>query len=319
LARSTPNDKLRLVSLLRRNGEVVSVTGDGANDGPALREADVGLSMGKYGTEVSKEASDIVILDDNFASIVNSVAWGRAIFQNIRKFLQVQLTVNVVALATVFSSALLGFGAPLTAVQLLWVNLIMDTLAALALGIEPPMKDVLQRRPHGRHAPLITRAMWFNILSMGLLMFIIMMLILNTDLIAPHADLARNTILFNVFVFLQIWNEMNCRSVGFDQNIFAGIARSKIFLIIIGASTLIQALIVQLGGGFFSTTPLSAGQWLISIALGALALPFGWLLRAIGRTLPARWFEENEKVVADGREQSVQPATTRKSAVTSGG
>jgi Ca2+-transporting ATPase len=145
---------------------------------------------------------------------------------------------------------------------------------------------------------------------MGLLMFIIMMLILNTSLIESQSDLVRNTMLFNVFVFLQIWNEINCRSVRFDQSIFAGVTKSKMFMIIIGASTLIQVLIVQFGGDFFSTTPLSMNQWLLSVAIGSLVLPFGWLLRLIGRVLPARWFEEkDEKVIVEEGGQTIQPAS----------
>eukprot|EP00193_Tetraselmis_chui_P001343 CAMPEP_0177757266 /NCGR_PEP_ID=MMETSP0491_2-20121128/3551_1 /TAXON_ID=63592 /ORGANISM="Tetraselmis chuii, Strain PLY429" /LENGTH=954 /DNA_ID=CAMNT_0019272905 /DNA_START=321 /DNA_END=3185 /DNA_ORIENTATION=+ len=164
LARSQPADKHRLVSLLRQQGEVVAVTGDGTNDAPALKEADVGLAMGICGTDVAKEASDIVILDDNFGSIIKAVQWGRCIFGNIRKFLQFQLTVNLVALTVAFAAAVTGRGIPLTVLQLLWVNLIMDSLAALALATENPTSDLLRQRPHGRRESLLTPYMKYHIL-----------------------------------------------------------------------------------------------------------------------------------------------------------
>jgi len=168
LVRSTPADKFRLVNCLRAAGEVVAVTGDGTNDAPALSAADVGLAMGITGTEVAKQAADIIILDDNFASIVKSVMWGRCVYDNIRKFLQFQLTVNVVALLVAFVGAVTDYGTPLTAIQLLWVNLIMDTMAALALGTEKPSLRLLNRKPYGKSGKLITWIMWRNILGHGL-------------------------------------------------------------------------------------------------------------------------------------------------------
>ena len=167
LARSSPSDKHSLVALLRSRGDVVAVTGDGTNDAPALREADVGLAMGVAGTEVAKEASDIIILDDDFASCVRVVRWGRAVYRNIQAFLQFQLTVNVAALLLNMVCALIGGEVPLTAVQLLWVNLIMDTMGALALATEPPRDSLMLRKPYGREEPIISNAMWRNILVMA--------------------------------------------------------------------------------------------------------------------------------------------------------
>lgn len=291
LARSKPLDKHRLVGVLRELGGVVAVTGDGTNDGPALRHADVGLSMGLCGSEVAKEASDIVLLDDNFSSIVRAVVWGRSIFENIRKFLQFQLTVNVAALAVAFLGALLGFGTPLTAVQLLWVNLIMDTLAALALGLEPPSDELLQRPPHGRSEPLISRSMWVSILAMAAVMFGVLMVVLNTEWVSGHGDPAHLTMVFNIFVLMQIFNEFNCRSTRFDQRALKGVLRSTWFLIIVAAITVAQVLIVQFGGEFFRTTPLDIAQWGICVAVGAIVLPVGMGLRWLGRRLPRRWLE----------------------------
>jgi calcium-translocating P-type ATPase len=167
LARASPMDKFRLVERLKYHEEVVAVTGDGTNDAAALKKADVGLAMGIAGTEVAKEASDIIILDDNFVSIVRSCMWGRNVYDNIRKFLQFQLTVNIVALITAFVGAVTKYGTPLTAVQLLWVNLIMDTMAALALGTEKPTPELLNRKPYGRNSALISRIMYRNIVGQG--------------------------------------------------------------------------------------------------------------------------------------------------------
>jgi Ca2+-transporting ATPase len=168
LARSSPEDKLTLVKLLKEAGHVVAVTGDGTNDGPALKESDVGLAMGIAGTEVAKEAADIIILDDNFSSIVKSVLWGRSVFNNIRKFLQFQLTVNTSALIICFIGAVVGMLEPLNVLQLLWVNLIMDTMGALALATETPSLALLDDPPHGHEEPLINRSMWRHIMVQGM-------------------------------------------------------------------------------------------------------------------------------------------------------
>ena len=284
LARSVPSDKHRLVSLLKGRGEVVAVTGDGTNDAPALRAADVGFSMGLAGTEVAKEASDIVLLDDNFKSIVSGIQWGRAIFENIRKFLQFQLTVNVVALSTAFLAALFGFGIPLNTVQLLWVNLIMDTMAALALATEPPSEELLRQPPHGRHAPLITRSMWTNILAMGAFMVAVLMVLLWTDIVVPSSAsaLVRNTFVFNTFVMMQVFNEVNARSTRFDRGVFTGIMRSPLFLGVVVATVAAQIVIIQYGGALFRTTPLTATQWMQSALIGSSVLLVGALIRWLG-------------------------------------
>lgn len=296
LARSVPSDKHRLVNLLKQRGDVVAVTGDGTNDAPALHTADVGFSMGLTGTEVAKEASDIVILDDNFASIVGGIQWGRSIFENIRKFLQFQLTVNVVALTTAFVAAVMGFGIPLNTVQLLWVNLIMDTMAALALATEPPGEELFHQPPHGRHAPLITRSMWIHILVMGLVMVGVLFAAMKTDWIVPagtsHGQAL--TFVFNAFVMMQIFNEINARSTRFDRGVFTRIGSSPLFIGVIVVTVIAQILIVQYGGGFFRTEPLGLDLWMRSVVIGASMLVVGALVRAIGRALPEDWLRDRE-------------------------
>eukprot|EP01083_Nonionella_stella_P003081 8757_1 len=226
LARSTPDDKERLVVWFMAHNEVVAVTGDGANDALALKEAHVGLAMGIQGTDVAKEAADIIIMDDNFASIVKTVMWGRSVYDNIRKFVQFQLTVNVVALTISLVGAIAGFETPLTAVQLLWVNLIMDTLAALALGTEAPTMELLNRRPYRRDCSLISPLMWRNVLCQSALQLTILALVLfpgdypvatdlfQIDIVGEKPNEKQLvTCLFNTFVWLQLFNEINSRKI----------------------------------------------------------------------------------------------------------
>ncbi len=287
LARALPDDKKRMAELLQATGDVVSMTGDGVNDAPALVTADVGFAMGS-GTKVAREASDIVIVDDNFVTIVRAIRWGRSVFENIRKFLQFQLTVNVVALTVAFLAALFNFGTPLTAVQLLWVNLIMDSLAALALALEPPTDELFDQPPHGREEPLISRTMWVNILAMGAYQFVLLMALLFTDAFGfadGESELYRNTILFNAFVFLQIFNFLNCRAVRFNRSPYKGIFQSTTFLVIVGIIVVLQVVIIFVGGAVFSTTPIAADAWALSIVVGATALAVGALIRAVGKNV----------------------------------
>jgi calcium-translocating P-type ATPase len=209
LARSSPTDKHTLVSMLQKMGEVVAVTGDGTNDAPALHKADIGLAMGIAGTEVAKESADVVILDDNFSTIVTVAKWGRSVYTNIQKFVQFQLTVNIVALILNFSSACLTGSAPLTAVQLLWVNLIMDTLGALALATERPYDELMKRKPVGRNDNFISNVMWRNIIGQAVYQLAVLAVLqymgkeilhLNDD----NRDELLNTMIFNAFVFCQV-------------------------------------------------------------------------------------------------------------------
>jgi len=302
LARSSPDDKRRLVELLMSLDEVVAVTGDGTNDAPALFKAHVGLSMNS-GTDVAKNAADIVIIDNNFASIVNSVKWGRCVFDNIRKFLQFQLTVNIVALGLAFIGAITKAGTPLTAVQLLWVNLIMDTMAALALGTERPTDSLLYRKPQGMRGKLITPLMWRNIIGQAVYQLgwlCAALYAVNLDTMAhlwlPNTKSSWNpnsgehilryptphyTFIFNIFVFMQAFNEINSRKVNLDLNVFDGFFSNPAFIIVLIITAIIQALIVQFGGLAFMTSGLDGILWGISIAISSSVLLWGLLIRLI--------------------------------------
>lgn len=311
-------------------GEVVGVTGDGTNDAPALRVADVGLSMGLSGTEVAKEASDIVIMDDNFASIVKAVLWGRGVFDNIRKFLQFQLTVNVVALTITFLSAVSGYDPPLNAVMMLWVNLIMDTMGALALGTEAPTPNLLVRRPYKRNASLISRTMWRNILVQSGYQIIVLVLLLlrANDVLAfegwwvhrPGASLPapiemgstrHMTLIFNAFVFCQIFNEFNARSLGDDVNILRGLEKNPVFIGIIFFTVVVQWVVVQFGGEFTKTAPLSAEEWRATVLLGMCAIPLGVAMRY----LPVSENPDDFGGTAESGFENVEPSGDAKQAL----
>jgi magnesium-transporting ATPase (P-type) len=265
-------------------GEVVGVTGDGTNDGPALKAADVGLSMGLSGTDVAKNASDIIIMDDKFSSIVKAVLWGRSVFDNIRKFLQFQLTVNVVALTITFLSALAGYKPPLNAVMMLWVNLIMDTMGALALGTEPPTLALLDRSPYRRDASLISRPMWRNILVQATYQLALLVFLLNKGPQMYNCEDGSShhfTILFNAFVFCQVFNEFNAREIGDKFDPLATLNKSPMFLFVIGFTVLAQWFIVEFGGEFTQTSPLTFSEWRSTIGFGAMSIPMGYFMRLI--------------------------------------
>uniref|UniRef100_A0A8C7YG58 Calcium-transporting ATPase n=1 Tax=Oryzias sinensis TaxID=183150 RepID=A0A8C7YG58_9TELE len=291
LARSSPTDKHTLVkgiidSTVGETRQVVAVTGDGTNDGPALKKADVGFAMGIAGTDVAKEASDIILTDDNFTSIVKAVMWGRNVYDSISKFLQFQLTVNVVAVIVAFTGACITQDSPLKAVQMLWVNLIMDTLASLALATEPPTESLLLRRPYGRDKPLISRTMMKNILGHAVFQLIIIFTLLFAGEVLFDIDSGRNaplhsppsehyTIVFNVFVMMQLFNEINARKIHGERNVFEGIYRNPIFCSVVLGTFALQIIIVQFGGKPFSCTALTIDQWLWCIFIGIGELLWG--------------------------------------------
>ncbi|ETO34560.1 hypothetical protein RFI_02534 [Reticulomyxa filosa] len=277
LARSKPQDKEALVQWYKEfNSDVVAVTGDGANDALALTKADVGLSMGIQGTDVAKEASDIIIMDDNFASIVKTVMWGRSVYDNIRKFVQFQATVNVVALSISLIAAFWkDFANPLTAVQLLWVNLIMDTMAALALATEPPSIRLLQRNPYTKDASLISQLLWRFIFGNALTALLITLfkaedwnIVGTSKRNSDNQNKELLTLVFNLFVWMQVFNELNARRVQNEWNVFSGIFENAYFVGIVTVTVALQILIIFVGGDFTSTVPLGWKGWIYSVGIG---------------------------------------------------
>ncbi|KAM9076724.1 plasma membrane calcium-transporting ATPase 2 isoform X2 [Eschrichtius robustus] len=297
LARSSPTDKHTLVkgiidSTHTEQRQVVAVTGDGTNDGPALKKADVGFAMGIAGTDVAKEASDIILTDDNFSSIVKAVMWGRNVYDSISKFLQFQLTVNVVAVIVAFTGACITQDSPLKAVQMLWVNLIMDTFASLALATEPPTETLLLRKPYGRNKPLISRTMMKNILGHAVYQLTLIFTLLFVGEKMFQIDSGRNaplhsppsehyTIIFNTFVMMQLFNEINARKIHGERNVFDGIFRNPIFCTIVLGTFAIQIVIVQFGGKPFSCSPLQLDQWMWCIFIGLGELVWGQVIATI--------------------------------------
>jgi Ca2+-transporting ATPase len=310
LARSTPMDKLRLVKAMHKQGEVVAMTGDGTNDAPALKFADVGISMGITGTEVAKEASDIVLIDDNFKSIVTGIWWGRTLYQNIQKFLQFQLSVNVVALTCALLGPLCGVPLPLTVPQLLWINIIMDTFAAIALSTDPPRANSMKRRPIKREASIITKAMGLNILLCSLYQVLVLGLVLRFNLLVESKDifqfgqepnLSSNipalTIFFTTFVMFQFWNIFNSRSLRLEESPFSMLHKNISFIVIVLLIGVVQIGLVQasnvggqdggvgLIGSIFRTCPLSIMQ-LIEIAIITVTIiPVAWCVRFLIRKI----------------------------------
>ena len=283
LARSTPADKIKLVTKLQEMGHIVAVTGDGTNDGPALRGADVGFAMGITGTEVAKEACDIVLLDDDFGTIVKAVSWGRCVREGVRKFLQFQLSVNVSAVVTAFVTSLAGEkgeSSVITAVQLLWINLIMDTFAALALATDPPQPRLLESPPDHPDDSLITYEMKRMIIAQSALQVAVMLTFYFVGYPAAKDSLYLRSFLFNTFVFLQLFNKLNCRIVD-DRtlNVFKGLSMNRFFVGIWVGTVAVQVVLIFFGGKLFSTTPLKPLHWLICILVGALPLPLGLFVR----------------------------------------
>ncbi|KAH7326649.1 calcium-translocating P-type ATPase [Stachybotrys elegans] len=304
LARSSPEDKRVLVTRLKALGETVAVTGDGTNDAPALKAADVGFSMGIAGTEVAKEASSIVLMDDNFASIVTALKWGRAVNDAVQKFLQFQITVNITAVLLAFITAVYSptMESVLKAVQLLWVNLIMDTFAALALATDPPTERILDRMPQGKKAPLITTNMWKMIVGQAIYQLVVTLVlyfagpeILGYDRTSETDMLALDTVIFNTFVWMQIFNEFNNRRLDNRFNIFEGIHRNQFFIVINCIMVGLQVCIIYVGSRAFEITPggLDGTQWAISVVTAFFCLPWGVLIRLF----PDAWFGRIASIV----------------------
>ena len=280
LARCSPHDKLRLVKLLKAAGEVVAVTGDGANDAPALNHASVGLSMGKSGTASAREASDIVLLDDSFSSIVSAIKWGRSLYDNIQRFIVFQLTINAAALGLMLLGPFVGVKLPLTVPQMLWINLIMDTFAALALASEPPHDSVMSRAPRTSDAFIITRSMALDILTTGALFLAALLALIFCFKRDGEFDTHESTIVFTVMVLLQFWNLFNARCFGRTASALRKILSNRGFTLV-GIGILVgQFVIVQWGGAVFRTQPLSALEWGAIFGATSIILWIGEIKRA---------------------------------------
>ena len=273
IARSTPLVKMRVVKLLKEQGNVVAVTGDGINDAPAIKHADVGIAMGIAGTDVTKEASDMVLLDDSFSTIIKAVQWGRGIYENFKRFIQFQLTVNVSSVVVVICSILAGFSAPFTAlellwvnidtpvtvVQMLWINIIMDGPPALTLGLEPIRPDLLKHKPTRRNENIISKKMLLRIFVNGIFISVIFMLQHFKNFLgaAPEEEA---TVLFTLFVLFQLFNAFNCRELD-DTPMFKNLLKNKLMLGVFLLVLILQGIITQFGAAVFETVPLSAAMW----------------------------------------------------------
>lgn len=330
LARSRPEDKHALVTGLKDLGYVVGVTGDGTNDAPALSKADVGFAMGITGTDVAKNAADIIILDDNFSSIVSAIVWGRNIYDSIRKFLQFQMTVNVVAVVGVFIGACILRQALVNAVQMLWINLIMDTLASLALATETPDKvRLLSRKPYSRRDSIISKKMWKHIIGHSIVQLVVCLGIVfvgdgflpwtrddgqanpdgtvisgryffvrtgEPDYIDKQRTLgpsAHFTYVFNIFVWMQIFNFLNARKINDEVNILEGMHRSGLFIILIIIIGVLQVVFITFGGRAIGCVSFGLDKegWVISLIIGAISLPTSMVLKALPEEAlcPCQW------------------------------
>ena len=281
IARSTPVIKMRVVNALKSIGHVVAVTGDGINDAPAIKYADVGISMGITGTEVSKEASDIVLLDDSFSTIVKAVHWGRGIYENFQRFIQFQLTVNLSSVLVILISILTGLKSPFTALQILWVNIVMDGPPALTLGLEPIRNDLMKRQPISRNANIVTGGMLSGIVFNGVFISVIFMLQTYFNILGG-TPAQQPAILFTLFVIFQLLNAFNSRELS-DQSILKHLSKNKLMLLVFGLTFMLQVVITQFGGAVYNTVPLPIDMWIKIIGLGSTVIIASELFKFIKR------------------------------------
>ncbi len=289
MSRARPTDKQRLVAMLQKRGEVVAVTGDGTNDAPALHYAHVGLSLGS-GTSVAKEASDMTLLDDSFKSIANAVMWGRSLYRNLQRFLFFQLVVNVAALLLVLGGSVIGTEMPLTVTQILWVNLIMDTFAALALASLPPSHEVMKDKPRKASDFIINKSIGFGILFCGIVFFLVMfaLLVYCERRGKGGVDVHELTMFFTTFVMIQFWNLFNAKALMSHHTAFRHFLKDKGMILVLVLVLVGQWIIVTFGGEMFRTTPLSLHEWLLIIGSTSVVLWVGELWRAFKRMMAKR-------------------------------
>ena len=283
IARSTPLIKMRVVNTLKQMGNVVAVTGDGINDAPALKHADIGVAMGISGTEVSKEASDMILLDDSFSTIIKAVEWGRGLYDNFQRFIQFQLTVNVASVLVVLGALLLGFKTPFTPIQLLWINVIMDGPPALTLGLEPIQKNLMKRKPISRKASIVSKSMLKTIIRNGLIISMICLLQNSLNFLGGLKT-QETTILFTLFTVCQIFNAFNSRKLGSESIINYGLKNGKMIGVLI-LTFILQIIITQFGGSLFNTVPLDLMIWLKIVGIGILVIVLDEVIRYVERKL----------------------------------
>lgn len=283
IARSKPLTKMRVVETLIALGNSVGVTGDGINDAPALKKSDVGIAMGITGTEVSKEAADMVLLDDSFTTIVKAVGWGRGVYENFQKFIQFQLTVNVAAVITVLLAELFNFGSPFTPLQLLWINIIMDGPLAITLGIEVMRKNIMNDKPIKRDASIITKSMITKIIIGGVYIVAMIFLLMNTNILGG-TEAEQPTLVFNAFVLFALFNVFNSRRLD-NESIIKGFFSNKVLLEVFAGVFVIQVLATQFLGTIFNTVPLSFAMWIKVIAYSLTIVVLGEVIRFVKRIL----------------------------------
>ncbi|MBZ9686800.1 calcium-translocating P-type ATPase, PMCA-type [Clostridium estertheticum] len=305
VARSKPDTKMRIVIALQSNGEVVAVTGDGINDAPALTKADVGIAMGIAGTEVSKNAADIILTDDSFGTIVKGIKWGRGIYENFQRFIQFQITVNIIAFLTAILSVVFDFQMPFTTIQLLWVNIIMDGPPALSLGLEPVRDAVLNRKPTNRNASIITKQMMKSMITNAVCITLVIMIQMKFDILGagfPKEGVTgpnqMQTVLFALFAFSALFNAFNCREFGTDS-IIPSITKNTTFLKIITVTAVAQIFVTEVFAKFFNAVSLSAGMWLKIIILSSLIIVVNELVK-LGMRL---FIKKNKQIVSESEEK----------------
>jgi len=298
VARSKPDTKMRIVEALQSNGEVVAVTGDGINDAPALTKADVGIAMGIAGTEVSKNAADIILTDDSFGTIVKGIKWGRGIYENFQRFIQFQITVNIIAFLTAILSVIFDFQMPFTTIQLLWVNIIMDGPPALSLGLEPVRDAVLNRKPINRNASIITKQMIKSMIANAIYITCLLMIQMKYDILGtgfPKEGVTgpneMQTVLFALFAFSALFNAFNCREFGTDS-IFPNLTKNDIFLKIIAITAVAQIVITEVFSKFFNAVSLSGDMWLKIILLSSMIIVVNEVVKLVMKP----FVKKNQKI-----------------------